>query len=152
MQNRKVTPGRVRTPMEPLRTLKTHGPLVIEQLGVHWPKSRGYMHLDTVITMDDRDLVTLFPPGDQRGAHLGDPAGGRWTWSPDHRLFAAPRGPPGAAAEPLHVGHGVLHAEFYAFRQVLGEYERGGRPQGGVLGESVSRWVCSYHTATATLR
>lgn len=47
--------------MEPLRTLKTHGPLVIEQLGVHWPKSRGYMHLDTVITMYDRDLVTLFP-------------------------------------------------------------------------------------------
>jgi arginine deiminase len=31
-------------------------------LGVHLPKSRSYMHLDTVITMCDRDLVTLFPP------------------------------------------------------------------------------------------
>jgi arginine deiminase len=31
-------------------------------LAVHLPKSRGYMHLDTVITMCDRDLVTLFPP------------------------------------------------------------------------------------------
>jgi arginine deiminase len=30
-------------------------------LAVHLPKSRGYMHLDTVITMCDRDLVTLFP-------------------------------------------------------------------------------------------
>jgi arginine deiminase len=30
-------------------------------LGVHLPKSRSYMHLDTVITMCDRDLVTLFP-------------------------------------------------------------------------------------------
>ena len=28
---------------------------------VHLPKSRSYMHLDTVITMCDRDLVTLFP-------------------------------------------------------------------------------------------
>ena len=30
-------------------------------LAVHLPKSRCYMHLDTVITMCDRDLVTLFP-------------------------------------------------------------------------------------------
>jgi arginine deiminase len=30
-------------------------------LAVHLPKSRRYMHLDTVITMCDRDLVTLFP-------------------------------------------------------------------------------------------
>ncbi|HEY6274994.1 MAG TPA: arginine deiminase [Streptosporangiaceae bacterium] len=31
-------------------------------LAVHLPKSRSYMPLDTVITMCDRDLVTLFPP------------------------------------------------------------------------------------------
>jgi len=31
-------------------------------LAVLLPKSRSYMHLDTVITMCDRDLVTLFPP------------------------------------------------------------------------------------------
>lgn len=30
-------------------------------LAVHLPKSRSYMHLDTVITMCDHDLVTLFP-------------------------------------------------------------------------------------------
>ena len=30
-------------------------------LAVALPKSRSYMHLDTVITMCDRDLVTLFP-------------------------------------------------------------------------------------------
>jgi len=30
-------------------------------LAVRLPKSRTYMHLDTVITMCDRDLVTLFP-------------------------------------------------------------------------------------------
>jgi len=30
-------------------------------LAVHLPKSRSYMHLDTVITMCDRNLVTLFP-------------------------------------------------------------------------------------------
>jgi arginine deiminase len=30
-------------------------------LAVNLPKSRSYMHLDTVITMCDRDLVTLFP-------------------------------------------------------------------------------------------
>jgi arginine deiminase len=30
-------------------------------LAVHLPKSRRFMHLDTVITMCDRDLVTLFP-------------------------------------------------------------------------------------------
>jgi arginine deiminase len=32
-------------------------------LAVHLPKPRSYMHLDTVITMWDRDLVTLFPGG-----------------------------------------------------------------------------------------
>jgi arginine deiminase len=30
-------------------------------LAVHLPASRSYMHLDTVTTMCDRDLVTLFP-------------------------------------------------------------------------------------------
>lgn len=30
-------------------------------LAVHLPKSRSYMHLDTVITMCDRDLITMFP-------------------------------------------------------------------------------------------
>ncbi|SDJ40203.1 arginine deiminase [Frankineae bacterium MT45] len=40
-------------------------------LGVSLPKSRSYMHLDTVITMCDRDLVTLFPPV----------LGGARTWS-----------------------------------------------------------------------
>jgi len=35
---------------------------VTQVLAVHLPKSRSYMHLDTVITMCDRDLVTLFPP------------------------------------------------------------------------------------------
>jgi arginine deiminase len=40
-------------------------------LAVHLPKSRSYMHLDTVITMCDRDLVTLFP----------EVIGGARTWS-----------------------------------------------------------------------
>ena len=40
-------------------------------LGVSLPKSRSYMHLDTVITMCDRDLVTLFP----------QVIGGARTWS-----------------------------------------------------------------------
>ena len=31
-------------------------------LAVHLPKSRSYMHLDTVITMCAQDLVTMFPP------------------------------------------------------------------------------------------
>jgi arginine deiminase len=49
-------------------------------LAVHLPKSRSYMHLDTVITMCDRDLVTMFP----------EVVGGARTWSlrpgdlPDH--------------------------------------------------------------------
>lgn len=30
-------------------------------LAVHLPRSRSYMHLDSVMTMCDRDLVTLFP-------------------------------------------------------------------------------------------
>ncbi|PPK67353.1 arginine deiminase [Actinokineospora auranticolor] len=42
-----------------------------EVLAVHLPKSRTYMHLDTVITMCDRDVVTLFP-------HV---VGGARTWS-----------------------------------------------------------------------
>jgi arginine deiminase len=40
-------------------------------LAVHLPKSRSYMHLDTVITMCDRDLVTMFP----------EVVGGARTWS-----------------------------------------------------------------------
>jgi len=48
-------------------------------LAVHLPKSRSYMHLDTVITMCDRDLVTLFPDviGGARTWHIrpGDDAG-----------------------------------------------------------------------------
>jgi arginine deiminase len=40
-------------------------------LAVSLPKSRSYMHLDTVITMCDRDLVTLFPKV----------IGGARTWS-----------------------------------------------------------------------
>jgi arginine deiminase len=43
----------------------------VQVLAVHLPKSRSYMHLDTVITMCDRDLVTLFP----------DVVGGAHTWS-----------------------------------------------------------------------
>ncbi|MEV5720732.1 arginine deiminase [Amycolatopsis mediterranei] len=40
-------------------------------LAVHLPKSRSYMHLDTVITMCDRDVVTMFP----------QVVGGARTWS-----------------------------------------------------------------------
>jgi arginine deiminase len=40
-------------------------------LAVRLPKSRSYMHLDTVITMCDRDLVTLYP----------EVVGGARTWS-----------------------------------------------------------------------
>jgi arginine deiminase len=50
-------------------------------LAVHLPKSRSYMHLDTVITMCDRDLVTLFP----------QVIGGARTWAIR----------PGASAEDL---------------------------------------------------
>jgi len=32
-----------------------------EVLAVHLPKSRSYMHLDTVMTMVDRDTITAFP-------------------------------------------------------------------------------------------
>jgi arginine deiminase len=42
------------------RSLFRAGPAT-QVLAVHLPKSRSYMHLDTVITMCDRDLVTLFP-------------------------------------------------------------------------------------------
>ena len=41
---------------------------------MHLPKSRSYMHLDTVITMCDRDLVTLFPPVVDGRPDLGDTA------------------------------------------------------------------------------
>ena len=40
-------------------------------LAVHLPSSRSYMHLDTVITMCDRDIVTMFP----------QVVGGARTWS-----------------------------------------------------------------------
>ena len=52
-------------------------------LAVHLPRSRSYMHLDTVITMCDRDLVTLFP----------DVVYGARTWAVR----------PGASAEDLDV-------------------------------------------------
>ena len=39
-------------------------------LAVHLPKSRSYMHLDTVITMCDRDLVTLFPQASGSGTSI----------------------------------------------------------------------------------
>jgi arginine deiminase len=42
------------------RSLFTAG-AASQVLAVHLPKSRSYMHLDTVFTMCDRDLVTLFP-------------------------------------------------------------------------------------------
>ncbi|MFL6145215.1 MAG: arginine deiminase [Labedaea sp.] len=57
-------------------------------LAVHLPKSRSYMHLDTVITMCDRDLVTLFP----------QVIGGARTWairpgeSPDDLVVEEQRG------------------------------------------------------------
>ena len=35
-------------------------------LAVKLPPSRSYMHLDTVMTMVDRDAVTLYPRGRQR--------------------------------------------------------------------------------------
>ena len=43
-------------------------------LAVRLPKSRSYMHLDTVITMCDRDLVTLFPQVVERCTRVGGPA------------------------------------------------------------------------------
>jgi arginine deiminase len=52
-------------------------------LAVHLPKSRSYMHLDTVITMCDRDVVTMFP----------EVVAGARTWSvrpgesPDHLVI-----------------------------------------------------------------
>jgi arginine deiminase len=58
-------------------------------LAVHLPKSRSYMHLDTVITMCDRDLVTLFP----------QVIGGARTWairpgaSADHLVTEEQHGP-----------------------------------------------------------
>ena len=52
-------------------------------LAVQLPKLRSYMHLDTVITMCDRDLVTLFP----------EVVGGARTWAIR----------PGESAEDLRV-------------------------------------------------
>jgi arginine deiminase len=43
------------------RAAESGGTGARQVLAVHLPKSRSYMHLDTVITMCDRDLVTLFP-------------------------------------------------------------------------------------------
>jgi arginine deiminase len=57
-------------------------------LAVHLPKWRNYMHLDTVITMCDRDLVTLFP----------EVVGGARTWairpgeSPDNLVVEEQQG------------------------------------------------------------
>ena len=57
-------------------------------LAVHLPRSRSYMHLDTVITMCDRDLVTLYP----------EVVGGARTWrirpgsSPDDLAVEEHRG------------------------------------------------------------
>jgi arginine deiminase len=70
-------------------------------LAVHLPKSRRYMHLDTVITMCDRDLVTLFP----------EVIGGARTWTirpgdtPDDLRVEEQEGPLVAAmADALGVG------------------------------------------------
>jgi arginine deiminase len=70
-------------------------------LAVHLPKSRSYMHLDTVITMCDRDLVTLFP----------EVIGGARTWTirpgdtPDALVVEEYGGPLVAAmADALGVG------------------------------------------------
>jgi arginine deiminase len=69
-------------------------------LAVHLPKSRSYMHLDTVITMCDRDLVTLFP----------QVIDGARTWairpgaSPDDLVIEEQQGPlPEIMAEVLGV-------------------------------------------------
>ncbi|MBO2446477.1 arginine deiminase [Actinomadura barringtoniae] len=69
-------------------------------LAVHLPKSRSYMHLDTVITMCDRDLVTMFP----------QVVDGARTWairpgeSPDDLVVAEQRRPlPELMAEALGV-------------------------------------------------
>jgi len=45
-------------------------------LAVHLPKSRFYMHLDTVITVCDRDLVTLFPQSN--ATRRSEPTVGGW--------------------------------------------------------------------------
>jgi arginine deiminase len=71
-------------------------------LAVHLPKSRSYMHLDTVITMCDRDLVTLFP----------QVVYGARTWiirpgdSPDDLVTEEQKGTlPDLMAAALGVGH-----------------------------------------------
>jgi hypothetical protein len=65
-------------------------------LAVHLPKSRSYMHLDTVITMCDRDLVTLFPQV-VYGAHMVNPSG---------RIAGRPRGGGAAGNSPRFDGRG----------------------------------------------
>jgi Arginine deiminase/Aspartate/ornithine carbamoyltransferase, Asp/Orn binding domain/Amino acid kinase family len=52
-------------------------------LAVHPPKSRSYMHLDTVITVCDRDLVTVFP----------EVVHGARVWSINTALMAATGNP-----------------------------------------------------------
>ncbi len=44
-------------------------------LAVHLPKSRSYMHLDTVMTMVDRDTITAFPTVVDQRARVGHPTG-----------------------------------------------------------------------------
>ena len=64
------SPGRCSGPARPSQVL-----------AVHLPKSRSYMHLDTVITMCDRDLVTLFPQVvTGRGPGRSAPAPRRTIW------------------------------------------------------------------------
>ena len=67
-------------------------------LAVMLPRSRHYMHLDTVMTMVDRDAVTLFPevvrgarvwsirPGDDPGLPVVEPFGGDVVESLKHAL------------------------------------------------------------------
>ena len=67
-------------------------------LAVMLPRSRHYMHLDTVMTMVDRDAVTLFPevvggarvwsirPGDDPGLPVVEPFGGGVVESLKHAL------------------------------------------------------------------
>ena len=61
-------------------------------LAVHLPKSRSYMHLDTVITMCDRDLVTLFPQV-VYGARIWSIRPGETAGGPGDRGAAAGRCP-----------------------------------------------------------
>ena len=60
-------PGR---PAHRAGTLRSSGGKAV--LAVHCPKSRSYMHLDTVFTMVDRDMVTAYPRW-WRGSRLDHP-------------------------------------------------------------------------------